>query len=101
MRYRAISLFSGAGGMDVGFANAGIVAAIANDIDPDACATYSKNHIRPILQGSIVKYFEDFKVHRGIDFVFGGPPCQGFSVAGKMNPDDERSSLIHTFFWID
>ena len=34
---------------------------------------------------------------QGADLVFGGPPCQGFSVAGKMNPDDERSKLIFTF----
>lgn len=34
---------------------------------------------------------------KGVDFVFGGPPCQGFSVAGKMDPDDERSKLIFTY----
>ncbi len=35
--------------------------------------------------------------YEGIDLVFGGPPCQGFSVAGKMDPDDDRSKLIFTF----
>ncbi len=35
--------------------------------------------------------------YKDVDFVFGGLPCQGFSVAGKMNPDDEQSKLIFTF----
>ena len=43
---------------------------------------------------NIIGEFEKFK---GVDLVFGGPPCQGFSVAGKMNPNDERSKFILTF----
>jgi DNA (cytosine-5)-methyltransferase 1 len=95
--YRAVSLFSGAGGMDVGFANAGVSVLLANDVDPDACATYRRNHPHEMLEGSVENFFAEFRRFKGIDFLFGGPPCQGFSVAGKMNPDDERSALIHTF----
>ncbi len=39
----------------------------------------------------------DMHIFEGIDIVFGGPPCQGFSVAGKMNPDDPRSQLLWVF----
>lgn len=95
----AVSLFSGAGGMDVGFANAGFNILFANDIDPDACATYRLNHESDIAQGSLLDISPLERVAgRSVDLVFGGPPCQGFSVAGKMDPDDERSQLIHSFF---
>ena len=96
--YKAVSLFSGAGGMDVGFKKAGIYPLLANDIDPDACESYRKNHSdHPILQGDIKKYFSDLKQHKGIDFIFGGPPCQGFSIAGKMNPADARNELLMVY----
>ncbi len=95
--YKAVSLFSGAGGMDVGFSRAGVIAQIANDIDAEACATYARNHSNPIIKGDVRHHFDAITPLRGADFVFGGPPCQGFSVAGKMNPDDERSLLIQTF----
>lgn len=95
--YKAVSLFSGAGGMDVGFSRAGVAAQVANDIDAEACETYSRNHNNPIIRGDVRHHFDAITPFRGVDFVFGGPPCQGFSVAGKMNPDDERSLLIQTF----
>lgn len=97
--FSAVSLFSGAGGMDVGFQRAGIEVILANDINADACATYRRNHGGEVFQGSLLDM--DVKARLGgkpVELVFGGPPCQGFSVAGKMNPDDERSQLIHSFF---
>ncbi len=97
--FTAASLFSGAGGMDVGFARAGFDIVFANDIDGDACATYRLNHTASIHQGSLLdaKVSELLSQH-DVDLVFGGPPCQGFSVAGKMDPNDGRSRLIHSFF---
>lgn len=92
--YKAISLFSGAGGMDVGFKKAGFDVIWANDNDANACATYSANHENPIRCGSIETFFPELETLKGIDVVFGGPPCQGFSVAGKMDPADARSKLI-------
>ncbi|OOE10958.1 DNA (cytosine-5-)-methyltransferase [Stutzerimonas degradans] len=94
----AVSLFSGAGGMDVGFASAGIRPVFANELDEAASRTYAANHGDHVQQGSILDHFDSLKRHRGVDVVFGGPPCQGFSVAGKMDPNDERSGLIRTFF---
>jgi len=94
---RGISLFTGAGGMDVGFSNAGVNVVIANELVSVACDTYAANHPdTKLLHGDINDYIDDFSIG-GAEIVFGGPPCQGFSVAGKMNPNDERSQLIWSF----
>lgn len=101
-KYKAISLFSGAGGMDIGFENAGIKVIVANEIDKDACATYEVNNPNThLIKGDLKeKYDEIIKYKDKINIVFGGPPCQGFSVAGKMDPNDERSTLIWNFLEI-
>ena len=86
---RGISLFTGASGMDVGFTNAGIRVVAANEIVPYACETYAANHPETkLLKGDIKDYIESFS-EGDADIIFGGPPCQGFSVAGKMDPDPE------------
>lgn len=95
---RAISLFSGAGGMDVGFEAAGFTTIAANEFDRHACATFRANHPDVELhEGDIHDSFDDLCRHRRIDVVFGGPPCQGFSVAGKMSLTDPRSQLVFRF----
>ena len=94
----AVSLFTGAGGMDVGFEQAGFRPVFANDIMAEAAKTYRAN--RPscnMVLGDIGDLMDTFDRFSGAELVFGGPPCQGFSVAGKMNPEDERSRLIFTF----
>ncbi len=95
---KAISLFSGAGGFDIGFKRAGVNIIWANDFDRDACETYKANIGNHIHCGDIdnLKY-NLYQVANDIDLVFGGPPCQGFSVAGKMDPYDPRSKHIWTF----
>lgn len=95
--FSSISLFTGAGGMDVGFSSAGFKPVWANDIDKDACTTYELNHQSPIDCGSIDSFFNKIQSIGSVDCVFGGPPCQGFSVAGKMDADDPRSQLIWSF----
>jgi DNA (cytosine-5)-methyltransferase 1 len=94
---KAISLFTGAGGMDVGFSRAGFKVVWANEINEDACNTYRLNHEGEIECGDMRDYLDKLNSLKDIDLVFGGPPCQGFSVAGKMDPNDERSKLIFTF----
>ena len=95
---KAISIFSGAGGLDVGFQKAGFTIAWANDFDKDACKTYKTNLGDHIRCGDInlLKQFA-FDNMNDVDVIFGGPPCQGFSVAGKMDPHDPRSQHIWTF----
>lgn len=96
--YSAVSLFTGAGGMDIGFERAGIKAVFANELIKEAAETYNANHSKGVMvNDDINNVLENLNKFKNIDFVFGGPPCQGFSVAGKMDPDDERSKLIFTF----
>ncbi len=99
----AISLFSGAGGMDVGFARAGFRSLFACEYDRDACETLNLNlhaigHIGNRIDPTSIRDLDLGELPKGVDVVFGGPPCQGFSVAGKMDPKDDRSQLIHSFF---
>ena len=94
-RIRAISLFSGAGGMDLGFRKAGVEIVWANDFNKAACETYRANFGEEIHEGSLMDF--DYATLPDCDLVFGGPPCQGFSVAGKMDPKDPRSKLVFEF----
>lgn len=96
----AISLFTGAGGLDLGFEEAGARIIYANEYDEDAANTWKenrKNNASAMVHGDITEHLDDFRALGEIDLVFGGPPCQGFSVAGKMDPDDPRSQHVWTF----
>lgn len=98
---RAISLFCGAGGMDAGFAAAGAEVLWANELNEDAAGTYRANHPGVPVECADIRIAKaGLAAFRGqnVGLVFGGPPCQGFSVAGKMDPDDERNTLIWEFF---
>ncbi len=95
---KTISLFSGAGGLDVGFKKAGFNIVWANDFDKDACETYKLNIGQHIHCGDINELKSNlFATYKNIDVVIGGPPCQGFSVAGKMDPHDPRSKHVWSF----
>lgn len=92
-----ISLFSGAGGLDLGLQQAGNNIVWANDIDPDAVATYRKNIGQHIIEADIKNI--DITSIPNADVVVGGFPCQGFSVANlRRNIDDERN-LLYVFFY--
>lgn len=97
--YSAVSLFTGAGGLDLGFERAGFNTVFANELDSDAADTWSFNRENSSVmhQGDINESMDLLNEYKGADIVFGGPPCQGFSVAGKMDPDDLRSQLIWSF----
>ncbi len=98
MKLSALSLFAGAGGMDIGAINAGFNVVAASELDPHACNTYRKNHPNTeVIEGDINENLERIYSLKGIDIVIGGPPCQGFSVAGKMDASDPRSKLVFTF----
>lgn len=97
-----ISIFSGAGGLSLGLAETGLKPLIGVDIDPDACATYTRN-IGPCLQEDI-SYLDSDKLLRslglrrgGVFMLAGGPPCQGFSSAGGKKHDDPRNRLVWAY----
>jgi DNA (cytosine-5)-methyltransferase 1 len=93
----AVSLFSGAGGMDLGVRRAGVGVVWSNDVDPVACRVYEENGLGNIACGDVRAFLPALAAYREVDLVFGGPPCQGFSVAGKMDPEDVRSALVWAF----
>lgn len=90
MKY--VSLFSGGGGLDLGFERAGFDVSVCVDIDPVSCATLRYNRPSWNVECSDIRDF-DASPYRGVDVVAGGPPCQGFSSAGKGNPLDPRNFL--------
>ncbi|MEM7727004.1 MAG: DNA cytosine methyltransferase [Cyanobacteria bacterium P01_A01_bin.45] len=103
-----ISLFCGIGGFDLGFEAAGFEIAVAIDNDPKVLSLYQNNFPNTItlcrdigslsaseIKEIITRKYQDWDGE--IAAVIGGPPCQGFSVAGKQNLDDERSQLILKF----
>ena len=94
---KIISLFSGAGGLDLGLQLAGNNIIWANDIDPDAVATYRKNIGNHIIEADIKDL--DIDSIPNADVVVGGFPCQGFSMANmRRNIDDERN-FLYVFFY--
>lgn len=92
-KLKVVSLFSGAGGMDLGFINAGFEIIWANDFFEDAVNSYRKNIGKHMIHGDITKISSD-DIPDGPDVVIGGFPCQGFSVANtKRSMEDERNFL--------
>jgi DNA (cytosine-5)-methyltransferase 1 len=91
-----LSLYAGAGGLDKGFVDAGLLPLWANDIDADAVETYKRNLGDHVVCGDVDDLRGQVSEHHP-DVVIGGPPCQGFSVAGGMQPDDPRSRHVWTF----
>jgi DNA (cytosine-5)-methyltransferase 1 len=92
-KYRVAGLFSGCGGLDLGFIKSGFEIVWANDFDPDAVETYKTNISDHIVCGDITK-ISSSEVPDDIDVLLGGFPCQGFSVANtKRNMGDQRNFL--------
>ena len=90
---KIISLFAGAGGMDLGFKNAGFDIMWANDFDPDSVKTYKRNFGDHIVLGDIEKIRTN-NMPDNPDVVIGGFPCQGFSIANLgRSVDDSRNKL--------
>ena len=88
-----VGLFSGCGGLDLGFKQAGFDILWANDFDQDSVKTYRENIGDHIVLGDITK-IPNKDIPSGFDVLLGGFPCQGFSVANiKRSMKDERNFL--------
>ncbi|GBF80933.1 DNA cytosine methyltransferase [Aphanothece sacrum] len=100
----AVDLFAGAGGMTLGFEQAGFDVLASVEIDPIHCIIHEYNFpfctviCRSLENVSAREIRALSKIgNQTIDVVFGGPPCQGFSLIGKRCLEDERNALIKHF----
>lgn len=99
-----VDLFAGAGGISEGLSQAGHSVVLASDINASMCKTLKHNHsdaavvqadlADKIQYESLKQSIEGVLGGRTLRIVTGGPPCQGFSTAGKRDPADMRNSLI-------
>lgn len=93
--FTAVSLFSGAGGLDLGFDRAGFHTIWANDFEKDACKTHENWSKATTVCGDIGKISNDEIPDS--DIILGGFPCQGFSMAGPRKLDDSRNKLYREY----
>ncbi|MDD5700374.1 MAG: DNA cytosine methyltransferase, partial [Candidatus Nanoarchaeia archaeon] len=104
---RVIDIFCGAGGFSEGFREAGYKIIAGIDIDEEALKTFSRNFpeavtLKKDLSCQLKDLDAEFKkiLIQKIDVIIGGPPCQGFSIAGKRLLDDPRNTLYRAYFFL-
>lgn len=101
MAYKVLDLFSGAGGLSRGFYDAGYDVVLGVDFDEAALKTFKENHGKAEAMkldlfdhsniDEIINFLEEKNIK--LDVLVGGPPCQGFSVAGPRDMNDKRNTL--------
>lgn len=104
-KYSVVDLFSGCGGMSLGFKWGGFNSILAADIDENAMNTYLHNFPAvPFINKDLANVnrgeFDELICNNEVDLVIGGPPCQGFSLANKKRnkvKDDPRNKLFYEF----
>lgn len=97
---KVVSFFAGAGGLDLGFEEAGFDVIWANEFDKEIWATYEKNHKNTILDRRSIVDIPSNEVPE-CDGIIGGPPCQSWSEAGsKRGIADKRGQLFYEFMRI-
>lgn len=100
---KSLDLFAGAGGMTLGFKRAGIQSIGAIEVDRFAAETFSHNFPEIPMYNRDIYSFKEAEIRElfsGVDIIAGGPPCQGFSVAGPTQYGiiDKRNTLIMEFY---
>lgn len=98
---KVISLFSGCGGLDLGFEKAGFDIPIANEYDKTIWETFKFNHPNTKLITEDIRKIKECDFPSEIDGIIGGPPCQSWSEAGALRGiDDERGQLFYDYIRI-
>lgn len=98
MTYKLVDLFSGCGGMSLGFQNAGFTVVAAYDNWQPAIDVYRSNFSHPIFEKDLSdsNAIADIKKHKP-DIIIGGPPCQDFSIAGHRKFEGKKANLTDVF----
>lgn len=100
-KMKIISLFSGCGGLDLGFERAGFEIPIANEYDPTIWETYKINHPSTKLIEGDIRNIKESDFPDDIDGIIGGPPCQSWSEAGSLRGiNDARGKLFYDYIRI-
>ncbi len=100
MSLKIVSLFSGAGGLDLGFSQAGFEVIYANERDKNIWETYELNHLNTYLDKRSITEVDANEIPDP-DGIIGGPPCQSWSAGGaKRGFDDPRGQLFYDFIRI-
>lgn len=95
---KILSLFSGCGGLDLGFEKAGFDIPIANEFDPTIWETFKINHPKTKLLECDIKNIKEDDLPNNFDGIIGGPPCQSWSEAGAMRGiNDSRGQLFYEY----
>ena len=98
---KVISLFSGCGGLDLGFERAGFDIPIANEYDSTIWETFVLNHPNTKLIKDDIRQINETDFPNDIDGIIGGPPCQSWSEAGALRGiDDDRGKLFYDYIRI-
>ncbi len=98
---KVLSLFSGCGGLDLGFEKAGFEIPVANEFDKTIWETYKVNHPNTCLIEEDVRKLKSWDFPTDIDGIIGGPPCQSWSEAGALRGiDDARGKLFYDYIRI-
>ncbi len=100
-KLKVISLFSGCGGLDLGFEKAGFEIPIANEFDSTIWETFEANHPRTKLIKGDIRNIQADEFPNEIDGIIGGPPCQSWSEAGALRGiEDARGKLFYDYIRI-
>ncbi len=98
---KLISLFSGAGGLDKGFHNAGFRTIVANEFDPKICPTFKANFPNTDLIEGDIRNVRAGEFPERVTGIIGGPPCQSWSEAGSLKGiEDARGKLFYEYIRI-
>lgn len=104
IHYKAISLFAGAGGCSMGFQKYGVDIIAAYDICKEAVETYNYNFkgnkckVEDLSICNFSSIRNELGLQKGeLDIIIGGPPCQGFTTAGRRSEDDVRNRLLANY----
>ena len=98
---KVISLFSGCGGLDLGFEKAGFEIPIANEFDPKIWATIEANHPNTTIIKGDIRSIKGSDFPQDVDGIIGSPPCQSWSEAGSLRGIyDDRGRLFYDYIRI-